>query len=371
MANKEIVKRSTLTGAAAVAGGAGAAAAVSAASLGATGLLGSIASVAGVTVVAATPIGWVIGAGALGAAAVGAGASLIGKKGVSEGNIKAHQQMNQDNQRKEAMKKRAQKSTSKIQQALALLEKLPNSSENQVFQSEATIGMNEGTMNPDEVIEICNQILQEIEGQNNDQRDTLIPLKTLVILYKYMMQVDGKTFNSEMKMYYKIMLQDFSCSQDEAYKLYREAPKIDDIDDFLNSVKEILKKESFNIVINNLNKLAQSDGYVDVQETGFMTKIYQLFNDSIVEPKSINLSDVKEWHLAQNNQQLGLYSLAEIDEKLANKELDSKDLLVWKDGMENWANANDVELIAQIIEKYKVATPPPLPTTPPPLPEMS
>lgn len=83
---------------------------------------------------------------------------------------------------------------------------------------------------------------------------------------------------------------------------------------------------------------------------------------------SQTLSDTKEWHLAQNNQQLGLHSLAEIDEKFANKELDSKDLLVWKEGMESWSSAEDVEQIAQIIEKYKVATPPPLPTTPPPLP---
>jgi len=103
-----------------------------------------------------------------------------------------------------------------------------------------------------------------------------------------------------------------------------------------------------------------ADDFIDFIDA--ISKINQeVFEDEQQTQTEETLSDVKEWHLALNNQQLGLHSLAEIDEKFANKELDSKDLLVWKDGMESWSNAENVESIAQIIEKYKVATPPPLP----------
>ena len=368
MANKEIVKRSNLTGAAAVAGGAGAAAAVSAASLGATGLLGSIASVAGVTVVAATPIGWVLGAGALGAAAVGAGASLIGKKGVSEGDTKAHQQMNQDNQRKEAMKKKAQKSTSKIQQALALLEKLPDSPENQAFQSEAAIGMNKGTMNPDEVIEVCNSILNQSNIPDNE-----ILKNTLVLLYKHMIYINGQVYDDELKMFYEIMSNDFNYSEELALELFQQAPEIDNLDKFLHILKELLPQELITLILNNLHQLAASDGHVDENEKAFLDTLdYILHNPNSTYDlaQEQTLSDKQEWHLAHDGTQLGLHSLQDIDQKFNDKQLVEHGLLVWKDGMSDWALAIEVEEIEAIIKKYRVATPPPLPSTPPPLPKI-
>jgi hypothetical protein len=96
------------------------------------------------------------------------------------------------------------------------------------------------------------------------------------------------------------------------------------------------------------------------------------FLENIVEvnigTEGSSYDNTKEWHLAQNGKQLGLHSLDSINSKFANNEIVSDELLVWKDGMTEWLPATEVEEINTIIQKYKVATPPPLPSSPPPLP---
>ena len=99
----------------------------------------------------------------------------------------------------------------------------------------------------------------------------------------------------------------------------------------------------------------------------FLENIAEI-NSSLLDNSNEVLDTEQVWHLAQNNEQLGLHSLQDIDTKLSTNELSHKNLLVWKDGMAEWLPATEIEEINTIIEKYKVATPPPLPSTPPPLP---
>jgi len=99
----------------------------------------------------------------------------------------------------------------------------------------------------------------------------------------------------------------------------------------------------------------------------FLENIAEI-NSNLLNNSNEVLDTEQVWHLAQNNEQLGLHSLQDIDIKISTNELSPENLLVWKDGMAEWLSATKVEEINTIIEKYKVATPPPLPSTPPPLP---
>jgi len=81
-------------------------------------------------------------------------------------------------------------------------------------------------------------------------------------------------------------------------------------------------------------------------------------NDDTTNP----LDTTEKWYLAQTGNQLGLHSLASINAKFANGNLFETDLLVWKDGMPEWLLATEVDEINSIIKRYKVVTPPPLPS---------
>lgn len=91
-------------------------------------------------------------------------------------------------------------------------------------------------------------------------------------------------------------------------------------------------------------------------------------HDEESEEEVIQYDDIEEWHLAHNGTQFGAHSLKDIDIKFRDKHLLADGLLAWKEGMGEWKLATEVEEINSIIEQYKVATPPPLPSSPPPLP---
>lgn len=119
-----------------------------------------------------------------------------------------------------------------------------------------------------------------------------------------------------------------------------------------------------------------SEAIDDVKEKvgGFFSKMKNKAKE-LVEEHSTNekhqiqeLSTNKVWHLAKNSEQLGLHSINDINEKFSKKSLHEDSLMVWKDGMAEWLPATEIEEINSIIEKYKVAIPPPLPSSPPPLP---
>ncbi len=120
---------------------------------------------------------------------------------------------------------------------------------------------------------------------------------------------------------------------------------------------------AFLLAIAEINK-AYEESMNMTEDEEIETVIAEL--EAIESQERALLSDIKEWHLAHNNNQLGLHSLQDIDKNIAHKELVADGLLVWKDGMSEWIPAIEIEEINSIIESYKVATPPPLPSTPPP-----
>jgi len=126
-----------------------------------------------------------------------------------------------------------------------------------------------------------------------------------------------------------------------------------EITDFIVFLEEITE-------INNLNQKEEIEEKIEEVDSDNLELTHQ--------EKIVNLSDIKEWHLAHKGTQFGLHSLKNIDMKFNQKQLEEDGLLAWKDGMSEWKLAIDIIEINEIIEKYRVTTPPPLPSSPPPLP---
>lgn len=117
---------------------------------------------------------------------------------------------------------------------------------------------------------------------------------------------------------------------------------------------------------NDMNVIAQLGCVIEELDEfiGFLEAIIEVNLSLTTE----NYDKTEEWHLAKGGEQLGLHSLDSINSKFGSDELSSNELLAWKDGMAEWLPATEIEEINSIIEQYKVATPPPLPSSPPPLP---
>lgn len=127
-------------------------------------------------------------------------------------------------------------------------------------------------------------------------------------------------------------------------------------------------------VKNDLSKTLQESETVDKAKDkafGFLNKIVSKAQE--ISSEHLNKTDKKqfsihpEWHLAQNGDNLGVYSLDDIFNKLNDKSLNKDNLMVWRDGMPTWLKANEVEEISSIIEEHQKTTSPSS-STPPPLP---
>jgi len=65
-------------------------------------------------------------------------------------------------------------------------------------------------------------------------------------------------------------------------------------------------------------------------------------------------NQVAQYFVALNNQQMGPYSLTQIQESINSGQI-TKDTLVWTQGMSGWQKASEV------LSNYFTQTPPPLP----------
>ncbi|NLN93381.1 MAG: DUF4339 domain-containing protein [Candidatus Hydrogenedens sp.] len=66
---------------------------------------------------------------------------------------------------------------------------------------------------------------------------------------------------------------------------------------------------------------------------------------------------LKEWHFITDNNQMGPFSLEEVEE-LATQEKINRTSLAWRDGMAEWQPIDQIQDLKQVIEK---CLPPPLP----------
>lgn len=523
MKSNELIKRSTMDKIAALAGAGGGVAAASAlgTTVGSAGLLGTIGSAFGLTIAAATPVGWLVGGAALGAAALYGGSKLVGVKGVSDGDAKAHRQFNSDIEKSLYMQLTAKLSQKDIAIAKKLLTEIP--SEYDEWRKDALDGLDKGTMAATDVVNMCCKILNrdvstylkendfsindiertikiailmaladgnmtdnelyliknhvndffdlsslldetEIElifsqalGTDEQQKQlktmSFAEIQTLLVVFflviendrlKEMLldfladiaQADDEIDENEDILYMVYMGLLSAEMQLEYYLPHLEAlmktksdilysPNTSDDKTYQKKLKNALNSYAKGIPADStillydatifgkadngfiLTPLAiitdQSDElrviplglihgvdigkddqilfYTDGEDNSLvlMATLDCVSEDmadflsfleaiSTINNSSTSLDSNQEWHLAQNGNQLGVHSLQDIDNKIASSELTDENLLVWKDGMPEWLPATEIEEINSIIEKYKVATPPPLPSTPPPLP---
>ncbi|MEA3522787.1 MAG: GYF domain-containing protein [Campylobacterota bacterium] len=530
MANKELAKRSTMDRLAALAGaGAGVAGASAVGTaIGGAGLLGSIGSAVGLTVAVATPVGWLVGGAALGAAALYGGSKIVGAKGVSDGDAKAHRQFNSDIEKKLYMQLTTKLSQKDSKTAKTLLNRIP--SDYNDWKNDMNDGLDKGTASATEIISTCCELLGEDSSQYLDDNNFSTTEIELTIKIAILMALaDGDFTDDEGILIRNKVVGFFELSnvldESEIDLIFSQARGTEEqqeqlkamsfeeiqslfvvffltientrlktmLIDFLAEIAEadgeISEKEVqlYNIFIGLLNAEASIENYTSHLENltkvksdflyshqgsdseayakkvknalgsyakginnGMVMSLYDATvfgkadNGFIVTPLAIItdqsedtrviplgsiygaglsengdllfygepdennnmhaiaelscpaeelsefvtfiekiieinnnyeevggeaiLDDTQEWHLAQNGNQLGLHSLQDIDSKFKTDDLSSDGLLVWKDGMAEWLPATEIEEINAIIEKYKVATPPPLPSTPPPLP---
>jgi hypothetical protein len=529
MINKELIKRATMDKLAAVVGaGAGIAGASAAGTaIGSAGLLGSIGSAVGLTVAVATPAGWLVSGAVLGAAALYGGSKLVGAKGVSDGDIKAHRQFNSENEKQQYMQIVKKLSQQDIEIARKLLKKLPNDVYNE-WKADAFDGLDKGSMDVTRIISMCCRILGEDENSYLSYNDfSLTDIELSIKIAILMALSDGELTEDEYSVIQNKVIQFFELgsilNEEEIKLIFSQALGTDEqqkqlhemsfeeiqtllvtfvliiendrlktmLIDFLAEIAEadgdISENELqlYNIFIGLLNTEENIDAYIQhieklskaksdllyskVQrdsktynkkltnalkayakgipiesvislydatlfgkaDNGFIVTPFAIITDQSDDARVIPLGSIyafdidkdknilfyskpnengdmpflaslscvteeisefidfiqniveanleilatsesvnvqQKWHLAQNNTQLGIYSLQDIDTKLADKELSSENLLVWKEGMKEWVLATEIEEINEIIERYKVNTPPPLPSGPPPLP---
>ena len=80
--------------------------------------------------------------------------------------------------------------------------------------------------------------------------------------------------------------------------------------------------------------------------------------------------EVSKWHLVINQETLGEFTLQQIKEQVQLNKLSIEQLqqaLLWKEGMQNWIKAQDIEELEDFFKESQTSVPPPLGGTPPPL----
>lgn len=78
-------------------------------------------------------------------------------------------------------------------------------------------------------------------------------------------------------------------------------------------------------------------------------------------------STAQIWHVHLQNQQYGPYSVDQLRNMVSERRL-SPDTMVWRNGMANWARADQCVELQQLFQQAGVGTPPPFPgSTPPPM----
>jgi hypothetical protein len=207
MANKELAKRSTMDKLAAVVG-AGAGAVAGAGTLAGGGLLGSIGGVFGLTIVAATPVGWLLGGAALGAAALYGGSKMVGGKGYSDGDTNASKQFNSDNEKKLYMQLTTKLSQKDSIVAKELLSKL--SDEYKDFAKYMNDGLTKGSASATEIITMCCELLNEdvntyLDGDDFSPDDIELTIKIATL----MALADGEYSEEEATVIYAKVVEFF------------------------------------------------------------------------------------------------------------------------------------------------------------------
>jgi hypothetical protein len=199
--NNELIKSGTLKKFSSLIGlGAGAAGASTiGTAIGGMGILGTIGSSLGLTIAAATPIGWILGGAALGGAIFYGASDLISKKGYSEGDISAQKVFSSDVEKQmyfEINKKISEKLNFV---AKNLLSKLPVNEQFIDFRNNAIDGLDKGTMNPCEIIQICCECLNEdYEQYIVDSQMTIGNIESFIKISTLLSLAD-KDYNLEEK----------------------------------------------------------------------------------------------------------------------------------------------------------------------------
>jgi membrane protease subunit (stomatin/prohibitin family) len=100
-------------------------------------------------------------------------------------------------------------------------------------------------------------------------------------------------------------------------------------------------------------------GAVGSGMAGMMGNMMQGMNEDKTENTPPPLPQTT-YYVAKNGQQLGPFTLDQLKQFVVSKEFEANDL-IWKEGMENWLEANQVEDVAKLFSSSG-NTPPPIPT---------
>lgn len=329
--------------------------------VGATTIFGSsaLASITGGFLVVTTPIGWVLGTAAIGSAAA-YGISKLVKSGAKYDERKA-EAIKEIEEKIEAFDQENNNGNIDFTKLEEVYLEIMN--KNLISKEEVNLilqGVKDKQFTTSYAINLAKDLMDEIKEIPSGEKEYTENIdhkfrSVFVIFYKHLVYLDDNVSKKEISSYNSLMQKRFNCSEKLSEKLFLEAPIITDIESFFNELREEISDESFLILIDDLNYLAKSDG-LDDSETNFLEQL-----------SSLNKSKFIQYHIAQDGKQFGLHSIDEILNKLKCKDLRLDNLLVWKEGMENWEEAKIIPQINKIIMESKRSTPPLLPSTPPPL----
>jgi len=271
-------------GVSATGAGVGAMGAGSIASLfGATTILGSstLASIVGGVLVTTTPIGWV-----LGSAAVGTVAAYSISKLVSSGAANDERKKSTIMELKKEIAKYEQASAKilssekigKVAGAYALL--LEHDLIEQTKVEAILSNVKDGVLDADYALTMAQNILDEVKdaiekGLKPNSEDSIVRA-SFINLYKYIMIIDGSVKESELSLYFKVMKNNFQCSEEFAQKLLNESPLIMDEDEILKDIKKIIPENKYELLVDSLIAIAYSDGEYHSKEKVFIEKIKQI-----------------------------------------------------------------------------------------------
>lgn len=264
-----------------IGGGAGyASSGVVASWFGATTLLGSsgLASILGGVFVVSNPIGWVVGSIVAGATVATVASKLVSNGAKYEEKKQSairELKVKIDKYRNEVKNtpKPKEEQIGKVAGAFRVL--LENDLVEQEQVRKILEGVEKGHISSEYAIDIAHKILNEsISNNDNDITESNIIIRSaFILLYKYMINVDKKVDDKELKKYEILMKNSFNISNEYAISLYQETPLISEIDSVLKDLKNIVPPELNTELIQSLIQIGHSDLHYHTKEKEFVAKV--------------------------------------------------------------------------------------------------
>lgn len=323
---KEFIKSMTLNNLAGTVGlGAGAATATAVGTtIGSAGILGTLGSAVGLTVAVATPIGWILGGAALGGAAFYSASALISKKGYSEGDNKAYRKFNSDEEKKKFNEIKVKLLKKPIKIALNLVEKLPNID----FKADAKDGLEKGTMNVYDVIQVCCEYLNEDCGvYKNEKNLTIKNIESFIKISTLLAVIDKDYSIDEQNMIRKKVVEYFSLnevlSESEIELVFKmangsnsEIEEIKKLDFYsqMNLLHTFVLFEDDNELLLEINKFLKSLALVDNNVCKLEERLIMFYEKFLLSKKFVVEGEYDNALLKLNSSD-DLYYISDNDDK--------------------------------------------------------